>query len=71
MDQQDYFYGEVKHNYWKGNLKLLYNGYYLSEALILASIIPKYDGKLFVELQVQYMKATSSKYFMHIKLLNF
>ena len=45
MDQQDYFYGEVKHNYWKGNLKLflLYTGYYLSEALILASINPKYD----------------------------
>ena len=45
MDQQDYFYGEVKHNYWKGNLKLFlhYTGYYLSEAPILASMNPKYD----------------------------
>ena len=50
MDQQDYFYGEVKHKYWKGNLIFfLYTGYYLSEALILVSIIPKYDGKLFIE----------------------
>jgi hypothetical protein len=28
-------------------------GNYLSEALILASINPKYDGRLFVELQIQ------------------
>ena len=72
MDQQDYFYGEVKHNYWKGNLKLflLYTGYYLSETLILSSINPKYDDRLFVELHVQYKKTTSSKYAMHIKLPN-
>mgnify|MGYP001270010502 CR=1 FL=1 len=33
----------------------------LSEALILASIIPKYDDRLFIELPVQYMKNTSSE----------
>ena len=30
-------------------------GYSLSEALILASINPKYDDRLFVELPVQYL----------------
>ena len=34
----------------------------LSEALILASINPKYDYRLFIELQVQYMKITSSEH---------
>ena len=33
----------------------------LSEALILASINPKYDDRLFIELQVQCMKNTSSE----------
>ena len=36
-----------------------YTGYSLSEALILASINPKYDNRLFVELRVQYKKTTS------------
>ena len=31
----------------------------LSEALILASTNPRYDDRLFIELQVQYKKATS------------
>ena len=34
----------------------------LSEALILASINPKYDDRLFIELRVQYMKTTSSEH---------
>jgi hypothetical protein len=32
----------------------------LSEALIFASNNPKYDNRLFIELQVQYMKSPSS-----------
>ena len=32
----------------------------LSEALIFASTNPQYEGKLFIELQVQYMKIPSS-----------
>ena len=38
----------------------MHTGYSLSEALILASINPKYDNRLFIELQVQYMKIPSS-----------
>ena len=38
----------------------LHTGKSLSEALILASINPKYDDKLFIELRVKYMKNTSS-----------
>ena len=33
----------------------------LSEALIFASANPQYDNRLFIELQVQYMKIPSSK----------
>ena len=33
-----------------------------SEAFILASTNPQYDKKLFIELQVQYMKITSSEH---------
>ena len=33
----------------------------LSEALIFASTIPQYDERLFIELQVQYMKIPTSK----------
>ena len=36
-------------------------GYSLSESLILASINPKYDNRLFVELQFQYMKSTCTE----------
>ena len=35
-------------------------GKYLSEALIFASTNPQYDDRLFIELQVQYMKIPSS-----------
>ena len=37
-----------------------------SEALILASINPQYDKRLFIELQVQYMKIASSEHDMYI-----
>ena len=38
----------------------------LSEALILASSNPQYDKRLFIELQVQYMKITSSELLVYI-----
>ena len=38
----------------------------LSEALILASTNPQYDYRLFIELQVQYMKIPSSEHVVYI-----
>ena len=38
----------------------------LSEALILASINPQYDDRLFIELRVQYMKTASSEHAVYI-----
>ena len=38
----------------------------MSEALILASTNPQYDEWLFFELQVQYMKITSSEHVVYI-----
>jgi hypothetical protein len=37
----------------------------LSEALIFASTNPQYDDRLFIELQVQYMKIASSEYVVY------
>ena len=37
-------------------------GKYFSEALILASTNPQYDKRLFIELQIQYMKIASSEH---------
>ena len=37
-------------------------GKYLSEALIFPSTNPQYDRKIFIELQVQYMKIVSSEH---------
>ena len=37
-----------------------------SEALILASTNPQYDKRLFIELQVQYMKIASSEHGVYI-----
>ena len=37
-----------------------FTGKSLSEALVFASTNPQYDGRLFIELQVQYMKIQSS-----------
>ena len=36
-----------------------------SETLILASTNPQYDERLFIELQVQYMKTTISKHVVY------
>ena len=38
----------------------MYTGKSLLEALIFASSNPQYDNRLFIELQVQYMKIPSS-----------
>ena len=49
----------------KNSLDMLWNrfctGKSFSEALILASTNQQYDKRLFIELQVQYMKISSSK----------
>jgi divalent metal cation (Fe/Co/Zn/Cd) transporter len=45
--------------------------YSLLEALILASINPKYDNRLFIELRAHYTKTTSSIYVVYIKLFSF
>ena len=44
----------------------LYTGNSFSEALIFASTNPQYDKRLFIELQVQYMKIASSEYVVFI-----
>ena len=41
-------------------LRISFTGKSLSEDLIFASNNPQYDNRLFIELQVQYMKITSS-----------
>ena len=38
----------------------------LLEALILASTNPQYEKRLFIDLQVQYMKITSSEHVVYI-----
>ena len=47
-------------NNGKQNYERLVTGKSLSEALIFASTNPQYDERLFIELQVQYMKIPSS-----------
>ena len=37
-------------------------GYSLSEAIIFVLIDPKYDDRLFIELEVQYMEIPSSEH---------
>ena len=37
-------------------------GKYFSEALILASVNPQYDNRLFIDLRLQYEKNTSSEH---------
>ena len=38
----------------------------MSEALILESVNPQYDNRLFIELRVQYMKIASSEHVVYI-----
>ena len=45
--------------YLNGIVNCLGTGKYFSDALILASTNPQYDKRLFIELQVQYMKILS------------
>ena len=49
---------------WAGS-----TGISFSEALILASTNPQYDKRLFIELQVQYMKIASSEHAQNIGLI--
>ena len=42
-----------------------YKGKSFSEALILASNNPQHDKRLFIELQVQYMKIPSSEHVVY------
>ena len=42
-----------------------YTGKSLSEALIFASTNPQVDNRLFIELQVQYMKIPSSEHVVY------
>ena len=44
------------------NLGPTSTGKSLIEALVFASTNPRYDDRLFIELQVQYMKIPSSEY---------
>ena len=48
------------HNLFKTIDNLSHAGRSLSEAFILASTNPQYDDRLFIELQVQYIKIPSS-----------
>ena len=43
-----------------GKYESNHTGYSFSEAFILASINPKYDSRVFIELRVQYEKTTTS-----------
>ena len=52
-------------NYHNLFRNVMVTGKSLSEALILAATNPKYDQRLFIELQVQYMKTTSSEHVVY------
>jgi hypothetical protein len=50
----------------KGKLCYEVTGKSLSEALIFTSTNPQYDDRLFIALQVQYMKIASSEHVVYI-----
>ena len=50
----------------KGKICYEVTGKSFSEALVLASTKPKYDKRLFIDLQVQYMKIGSSEHVQNI-----
>ena len=50
------------HLYIHSNLETDSTGKSVSEALILESVNPQYDNRLFIELQVQHMKIKSSEH---------
>ena len=56
----------VLHTYKKQLNRKISTGKYFSEALILASTIPQYDKRLFIKLQIQYMKIASSEHVLYI-----
>ena len=49
-------------------LSYICTGKSLSKALILTSTNPQYDDRLFIELQVQYMKIPSTEHVVYTKL---
>ena len=51
----------VIHTYKKQLNRKISTGKYFSEALIFESTNPQYDKRLFIELQIQYMKIASSE----------
>ena len=51
---------EVSQNFW------IRTGKSFSKALFLASTNPQYDKRLFIELEVQYMKILSSEHAVYI-----
>ena len=52
---------QCREQYFNG----LCTGKSFSEALILASVNPQYDNRLFIELQLQYEKNTSSEHVVY------
>ena len=52
-----YYLVELQQQKW-----FFYTGKFVSEALILESVKPQYDDGLFIDLQLQYEKKTSSEH---------
>ena len=55
-------FSTLKNELWGGFLDSFGTGKSLSEALIFASTNPQHDNRLFIELQVQYMKIPSPEH---------
>ena len=51
---------------WGHLIPKIGTGEFFSEALILASTNPQFDKRLFIELQIQYMKIPSSEHVVYI-----
>ena len=49
-----------------GSYYVMFTGQSFSEALILASTNPQYDKRLFIALQVQYMKIPCSEHVVYM-----
>ena len=50
---------------WIATVDRISTGKSFSEALILASVNPQYDNRLFMELRVQYMKIASAEHVVY------
>ena len=58
-------------NNYVDNMRWVGTGKSLSEALILSSTNPQYDKRLFIQLQVQYMKIASSEHVVYANCFMF